>query len=94
MQAVVFGQEDWLQLLLPPSQPRPCLCVGGGFNTNPHYFKYDFFFKATKAEILSKMTWEMSMPICEEEEKEMGERKEKVTEHDEFGWLGMSWVFS
>ena len=86
MQAVVLGQEDWLQLLLPHGQPQPCLCVwGGGSNTNPHYFKYNFFFKVTKVEILRKMTWKVSMPICEEGKKRDGGKKGRG--HRTWVWL-------
>lgn len=71
MQAVVFGQEDWWQLLLPPSQSRPCLCVwGGGSNTNPHYFKYDFFF-------LSHQSWDFKQNDMRNEHAYLWRRRRK-----------------
>lgn len=37
-----------------------------------HHFKYDFFLKSHQVKVLSKMTCNRNMYICEEGENEMG----------------------
>lgn len=70
MQAVVLGQEDWLQLLLPHGQPWPCLCVwGGGSNNNPHYFKYDYF--------LSHQSWDFTQNDMKSEHAYLWRREKR-----------------
>lgn len=71
MQVVVLGQEDWLQLLLLHSQPRPCLCVCGEGAPTPTLTILSMIF------FLSHQSWDFKQNDMRNEHAYLWRRKKR-----------------